>query len=122
MRCPSDEFYRDLKTNADMLRATRRQFLGQTARGIGAMALASLLHTGRVNAATPAVEPWRGIINPTHYVPRAKRVIFLYMAGGPSHLETFDYKPALEKLDGQPMPESYTAGQEIAQLQGQELK
>ncbi|HCS51381.1 MAG TPA: sulfatase, partial [Planctomycetaceae bacterium] len=50
-----------------------------------------------------------------------KRVIFLCMAGGPSHLETFDYKPELERLSGQPMPASITAGQPIAQLQGQEL-
>jgi hypothetical protein len=49
-------------------------------------------------------------------------VIFLYMSGGPSHLETFDYKPALARLHGQPMPESFTKGQPIAQLQGQELK
>ncbi len=44
------------------------------------------------------------------------------MAGGPSHLETFDFKPELQRLDGQPMPESFTKGQPIAQLQGQELK
>ena len=50
--------------------------------------------------------------------PRAKRVICLYMAGGPSHLETFDYKPKLAEMHGQPMPESFTKGQPIAQLQG----
>ena len=49
-------------------------------------------------------------------------MIFLCMAGGPSHLETFDYKPELARLDGKPMPESYTKGQPIAQLQGQTLK
>ena len=53
--------------------------------------------------------------------PKAKRVIFLYMAGGPSHLETFDYKPKLAEMHGQPMPESFTKGQPIAQLQGQKL-
>jgi len=53
--------------------------------------------------------------------PKAKRVIFLYMAGGPSHLETFDYRPQLAKLHGQPMPESFTKGQPIAQLQGKKL-
>jgi hypothetical protein len=53
--------------------------------------------------------------------PKAKRVIFLYMAGGPSHLETFDYKPKLAELGGQPMPESFTKGQPIAQLQGKKL-
>ncbi|MBL8816323.1 MAG: DUF1501 domain-containing protein [Planctomyces sp.] len=57
-----------------------------------------------------------------HLPPRIKRVIFLYMAGGPSQFETFDYKPVLAGMDGQPMPESYTKGQPIAQLQGQELK
>jgi uncharacterized protein (DUF1501 family) len=55
-------------------------------------------------------------------VPKAKRVILLYMSGGPSQLETFDYKPKLAQLHGQPMPESFTKGQPIAQLQGQELK
>ncbi|MCA9096653.1 MAG: DUF1501 domain-containing protein, partial [Planctomycetaceae bacterium] len=52
---------------------------------------------------------------------KAKRVIFLCMAGGPSHLETFDYKPKLKELHGQPMPASVTDGQPIAQLQGQSL-
>ena len=54
--------------------------------------------------------------------PKVKRVIFLSMAGGPSHLETFDYKPELEKMHGKPMPSSFTEGQPIAQLQGQQLK
>jgi hypothetical protein len=53
---------------------------------------------------------------------KAKRVIFLCMAGGPSHLETFDYKPKLDEMNGKPMPESFTKGQPIAQLQGQKLK
>ena len=53
---------------------------------------------------------------------KAKRVIFLCMAGGPSHLETFDYKPKLDELHGKPMPESFTKGQPIAQLRGQQLK
>ena len=53
---------------------------------------------------------------------RAKRVIFLCMSGGPSHLETFDYKPKLDEMNGKPMPESFTKGQPIAQLQNQSLK
>src|SRR5207248_486967 len=55
------------------------------------------------------------------FPPKAKRVIFLYQAGGPSHLETFDYKPKLAEMSGRPMPESLTKGQQIAQLQGQKL-
>jgi hypothetical protein len=56
-----------------------------------------------------------------HLAAKAKRVIYLYMAGGPSHLESLDFKPTLAKLHGQPMPESVTKGQPIAQLQGQKL-
>lgn len=105
-----------------LLRETRRQFLGKAARGIGTMALAGLLHGG-ASAATPAGGDSRyGVAAPRHFVPRAKRVIYLYMAGGPSHLETLDYKPKLAELDGQPMPESVTQGQPIAQLQGQTLR
>ena len=67
-------------------------------------------------------ETYRGLAGFPHHPPKAKRVIFLYMSGGPSHLETFDYKPKLDELDGKPMPESFTKGQPIAQLQGQKLK
>ena len=108
----------------ERLKITRRQFLGQATTGIGSLALASLLN--RSAWAEPEHEsttrPWEGILKRLHVPPRAKRVIHLYMAGGPSHLETFDYKPKLAEMHGQPMPESYTKGQPIAQLQGKELK
>ncbi len=68
-----------------------------------------------------ANQRWRGVINPPHHPPRARRVIHLCMAGGASHLETFDPKPELAKLDGKPMPESFTKGQPIAQLQNKKL-
>ncbi|MCC6695918.1 MAG: DUF1501 domain-containing protein [Candidatus Hydrogenedentes bacterium] len=102
------------------LNETRRQFLGRAATGIGTVALASLLNP-RLLAETPG-DMWRGVTNPPPVIPRAKRVIHLCMAGGPSHLETFDYKPKLAELHGKPMPESFTKGQPIAQLQGAELK
>jgi len=102
-----------------VLRETRREFLGRSARSVGTAALAALL--GR-NAMAAGDERWMGLINPRHIAPKAKRVIHLYMAGGPSHLETLDYKPALDKHDGEAMPASLTEGQPIAQLQGQELK
>ncbi len=99
----------------------RRTFLHRSGIGVGAAAVSSLLANeafaapakAGINTALPGLPnlPWR-----------VKRVIFLCMAGGPSHLETFDYKPTLEKMDGQPMPASYTEGQPIAQLQGKELK
>ncbi len=91
---------------------TRRAFLGRATQGVGALALASM--AGR------AAEP--GALRETHLRPRAKRVIWLSMAGGPSHLETFDPKPKLAEMHGQPMPESMTKGQQLAQLQGQQLK
>lgn len=102
------------------LQANRRAFLSRSGVGIGSAAFASLLAGDQATAASDANPPGRSGL--PHHLPKIKRVIFLCMAGGPSHLETFDYKPALAKLDGQPMPESYTAGQPIAQLQGQKLK
>jgi hypothetical protein len=109
----------------------RRTFLGRLGRGTGAMALASLLNPSLLlgsdasvasSGAAPKMAQNHGIVNPLHFAPRAKRVIWLGMAGGPSHLETFDYKPKLGELAGQAMPESFTKGQPIAQLQGQQLK
>ncbi len=87
---------------------SRRTFLGQGAAGLGVVALNALLGP-RVFAGTqaPALAS-RGVVNPLHFAPKAKRVIFLYQAGGPSHLETFDYKPKLAEMSGKPMPESFT--------------
>jgi hypothetical protein len=104
-----------LMNEANLL--NRRAFLSRAGVGVGAAALASL--GSRESVAAGIEGDFPGL---PHHAPRAKRVIFLCMAGGPSHLETFDYKPDLAALDGQPMPDSYTAGQPIAQLQGQELK
>jgi Protein of unknown function (DUF1501) len=106
---------------------SRRLFLGRAAQGVGKIALASLLSPSLLSA-TSAVPPkpknqdrWTGVVKPLHYAPKAKRVIWLTMAGGPSHLETFDYKPKLAEMHGQPMPESFTQGKQIAQLQGAKL-
>src|SRR5208282_4590331 len=101
-------------------RQTRRAFLGRTSQGVGALALASLLHPALL-AAAGGKNKWTGAAYPLDYPQKAKRVIWLTMAGGPSHLETFDPKPKLAQMDGQPMPESFTAGKQIAQLQGQKL-
>src|SRR5688572_16935692 len=94
---------------------TRRRFLGKSSIGFGAAALAWLL--GPQTAQAAGSDRYRGLPGFPHFAAKAKRVIFLYMSGGPSHLETFDYKPDLVRLDGQPMPESFTKGQPIAQLQ-----
>ncbi len=93
-------------------------FLRAGAAGLGSVALASLLNP-RLLLGGPSTAPaLMGAVNPLHFAPKAKRVIYLYMAGGPSHLETFDYKPKLAQMSGQPMPDSFTKGQPIAQLQG----
>ncbi len=89
-------------------RLTRRAFLSRAGSGVGSLALASLLE--------PRLSFGEALPR------RAKRVIQLYQAGGPSHLELFDYKPKLAAMNGEPMPESATKGQPIAQLQGRELR
>src|SRR5687768_14056045 len=101
---------------------SRRTFLSNAGRGVGALALSSLINPGLLSRAEAAADPATGILTARHFAPRAKRVIWLTMAGGPSHLETFDPKPVLAKHDGQPMPESLTKGQQLAQLQGAQLK
>lgn len=94
----------------------RRAFLGRGALGLGGVALASLLDSaGGLAASLP------GVLVPPPLPPKARRVIWLTMAGGPSQFETFDPKPRLAEMDGQPMPESMTRGQQLAQLQGQQL-
>jgi len=102
---------------------TRRAFLGRAAQGVGKIALASLLNPALLSlaAGAQARKSWRGFVERPHVLPKVRRVIWLTMAGGPSHLETFDYKPKLAQMHGQPMPESFTAGKQIAQLQGQKL-
>jgi len=94
----------------------RRAFLKQSAYGLGAIAL------GMLGAERSEASAGRGVIRTPQFPVRAKRIIHLCMAGGPSHLETFDNKPLLRKMHGQPMPESFTKGQQLAQLQGAQLK
>jgi hypothetical protein len=104
----------------------RRTFLARSGLSLGGAALGTLLaRDGRAATISPPATGrpvmGRGAVWPLHHPPKAKSVIFLCLAGGPSHLETFDYKPVLEKMNGAAMPASVTAGQPIAQLQGKEL-
>ena len=84
---------------------TRRHFFGECGYGVGKLALAGLL--------TDAFAKGR----PTHFAPKAKRVIHLFMAGAPSQLELFDYKPLLKKLEGKPLPPSVIGDQRYAFIQ-----
>ena len=97
------------------LQLSRRSFLSRASMGVGSLALASLLSPKLAATERQAARGGRQI------KARVRRVIWLYMAGGMSHLETFDYKPELAKMNGKPMPESFTKGQPIAQLQGAKL-
>ena len=76
---------------------TRRAFLGRSAGGIGSVALASLLND--------QLQAGQGSLSNFHHAPKAKRVIFLFMAGGPSHIDLFDPKPKLNELDGKKIPQ-----------------
>src|SRR5882672_7579940 len=93
---------------------TRRGFLRTSTMGLGSMALVSLLNGGNFAYASGSenTNPLRP--RPGHFPANAKSVIFLFMAGGPSHLELFDPKPTLQRLDGQTVPDSFTRGRRFA--------
>src|SRR4051812_24341283 len=83
---------------------TRRDVLVRAAHGFGSIALASLLDPP-ARAAVQRVNPLAP--KPPNFAPKAKSVIFLFMVGGPSQIDTFDPKPALDRFNGQKLPESY---------------
>src|SRR4051794_2101709 len=87
---------------------SRRAFLRTSTLGLGGVALASLLNEGRAQDVNPLQA------RPGHFPARAKNVIFLFMAGGPSQLDLFDPKPTLKRLDGQVVPTSFTQGRRFA--------
>lgn len=97
---------------------TRRQFVKECMMGFGALAMGGLVgcqpskNDPLVNAATSPINS-----KLSHFAPKAKSVIYLHMAGAPSQLELFDYKPALQKLDGQDCPPSLLEGKEFAFIQ-----
>jgi hypothetical protein len=94
---------------------TRRQFFKDCGTGLGTLALASLLNES-LFAGAPASDPLAP--KPPHFPARAKRIIYLHMAGSPSTLDLFDYKPKLIELNGKPCPESYIRGQQFAFIKG----
>ena len=87
----------------NLLHQTRRHFFSRCGVGVGSMALGSLM------ARDGALMPKK-----THFPAKAKNVIFLFMAGGPSQLDMFERKPELQKRNGQPIPESFTKGKRFA--------
>jgi hypothetical protein len=93
---------------------TRRHFFGRCGLGLGSLALASLLNERSASAAEPGALADPMAPKMPHFAPRAKNIIYLFMAGGPSQLELFDYKPKLIQLNGQPIPQSYIEGKRFA--------
>ena len=89
----------------------RRDFLGRFAGGIGGAALIGLLN--RDARAVQVESPWKGILPAPHFAPQAKRIIYLFMSGGPSQMDLFDYKPLLNKMNGQDLPASVRMGQRL---------
>src|SRR5687767_1031761 len=87
---------------------SRRDFLARTSAGFGALAFGALnLLQARAAGKAPVIDPLNPFAARTpHFSPKAKSVIFLFMVGGPSHVDTFDYKPELQKLAGKPVPTS----------------
>ncbi len=96
---------------------SRRQMLGRFAHGIGGMALADLV---RANAL--ASNGTLGVLGALHHPPKIKRVISLFQSGGPSHLETFDHKPMLKKMEGQDLPASVRMGQRLTGMSGYQAR
>lgn len=110
-----------MQRSLDTTPLLRRTFFSDLGIGLGSIAYAAMNpRLGKGNEASPHLFDQTGVplLNGLHHLPKAKRVVFLYMSGGPSHLETLDYKPELERRDGEAMPDSVTKGQPIAQLQG----
>lgn len=101
---------------------SRRSFLQQSSYGLGGIALAMLQQQADAASALTKPAHWNGALQQPHLPVKAKRIIFLCMAGGPSQFETFDWKPKLKELHEKPFPESFTKGQQLAQLQNTVLK
>jgi len=105
-----------LDSNGTLAAMTRRHFFGRSALGIGSIALSSLFGTAAAaiegSSRAASLQPMSP--RPGHFKPRARRVIYLFMAGGPSQLELFDFKPKLVELNGQPIPASMIAGKRFA--------
>ena len=106
------------------LHSTRREFFGRAACGAGTAALAWLLNRDGLAAGNGAAEaeagaPRRGgLPGLPHFPPRAKHVIYLFQNGAPTHVELFDYKPALKQMHGKPVPESSFAGKRFSTMTG----
>jgi hypothetical protein len=98
------------------LSINRREFFSRGATGIGTAALAGLLGRDGLLAASPSKQA--GILGTSHLPAKAKRVIYLFQNGAPTHVDLFDYKPRLHELHGKPVPEEYLGGKRFSTMTG----
>ncbi|MEM7313736.1 MAG: DUF1501 domain-containing protein, partial [Planctomycetota bacterium] len=92
---------------------TRRQLLANSHKALGGAALATLLGQNVMAASNSPISANSDVPIGPHFAPKAKRVIYLFMAGGPSHIDTFDHHPEIRKFHGQELPASVRMGQRI---------
>ena len=97
---------------------TRRNFLSRTSMGLGALATASISQDSDLLARSRNKKPGSGM----HFPAKAKRVIYLHMSGGPSHLDTFDNKPQMQKYHGEPLPPSVIGKQRLTTMTREQAK
>ncbi len=103
----------DTLLSEQLQQINRRHFLSRMSLGLGSMALGSLFGCADQRPEEAAFDPLRGVLNGSHFAPKAKRVIYLFQSGGPSQMDLYDYKPLLAKMHGQELPASVRNGQRL---------
>ena len=97
---------------------TRRSFFGKMAKGVGAAALASMINPSLLFGSNSLNVPFQNELGLPHFPPKAKRVIYLFQSGAPSHVDLFDYKPMLRKWHGKQIPDELTHGKRFSTMTG----
>jgi hypothetical protein len=100
----------------------RRDFFNRFALGIGGMALSRLLVRDGLAATPVAQNSFKGVLDQPHFAPKAKRVIYLFMSGGPSQHDLFDHKPLLNERNGEDLPKSVRMGQRLTGMSGHQAR
>ena len=101
---------------------TRRQFLGKSTKGLGLAALSSILGNGLMGKTNPSSSTGSGFLSTTHFRPKAKRGIYLFMSGAPSQLDMYDYKPAMRAMFDKDLPESVRKGQRLTTMTSAQVR
>src|SRR6059036_2937712 len=100
----------------------RRDFFCRFGFGLGGAALFGLFNRDAFAAPAAALNPFKGILDGPHFPPKARRIIYLFMSGGPSQHDLFDYKPLLNKMNGEDLPASVRMGQRLTGMSANQAK